>query len=216
LIVYRHDRLKIPSAAGYFTFGGPHGKPLAVGRPWGRPCQPIRLAVAESVPTWVYSEVAAVVAEARRDALDVTLETRAFTWNPTTLYYPPGEHTTDVVRVPIFARTSRPPLLAGHRQERINLGWNAAIDRDGRHEDVTSESADLYLVALHDDPATARRAVRYLIALTQGVSSSTLPDSSLRSGSSSTPDAFTPSDAAAMRSTSGCGDAPRGVVGAAG
>jgi hypothetical protein len=168
LAAAHRDRLKIPNAAGYLTFGGPHGKSLAVGRPWGRPCRPVRLAVEQSVPDWVYGQVAVVVDEARQAGLDVTLETRAFTWRTGSLYYRPGEGVPDVVRVPVFADKGRPPLLDGKRMERVRLGWDAVLDRDRRHEYVTSESAQLHLVALRDDPVAARRALRFLIALTQG------------------------------------------------
>ena len=52
----------IPGADGYRRFGGPHGKLIAVGRPWGHACQPVRFSVEEHVPDWVYTQIAAVVA----------------------------------------------------------------------------------------------------------------------------------------------------------
>jgi hypothetical protein len=36
------------------------------GRPWGVACEPIRFAVDQSVPKWAYTQIAAVVAQARK------------------------------------------------------------------------------------------------------------------------------------------------------
>ncbi|HZT66457.1 MAG TPA: hypothetical protein VFA11_11765 [Acidimicrobiales bacterium] len=201
----RQAELRIPGAPGYSTFGGPHGKPLAVGRPWGRPCQPVRFTVEQDVPDWVYNQVAAVVAEARADGIDVTVETRNFYWTPSSLYYPAGQTPETVVRVPVFSDDATPPRLRDGQPERILLGWDAAVDPDGTHEDVTSEQGVLHLAALNGDLPATRRAIRQLVALSQGIEASTSPESGIRQGS--TQDRFTPADVNAMRTMSGCGAA---------
>src|SRR5207249_10664443 len=42
--IARHlgSSLRISGAPGYRTFTGPRGEPMAVGRPWGPVCQPVR------------------------------------------------------------------------------------------------------------------------------------------------------------------------------
>jgi len=81
-LVFAIPGVAIPGAPGYRTFGGPHGKLLAVGRPWGRPCQPIRFAVDQNVPDWMYEQAAAVVAEARRDGIDAPWSPAASSGRP--------------------------------------------------------------------------------------------------------------------------------------
>ncbi|HET6909593.1 MAG TPA: hypothetical protein VFH54_09665, partial [Mycobacteriales bacterium] len=78
LIYHRNREAAIPGASGYRRFGGPHGKWLAVGRPWGHACQPVRLTVEEHVPDWVYQQVSLVTNEAHADGINITLETRNF------------------------------------------------------------------------------------------------------------------------------------------
>ena len=78
--------LAVPGTPGYSTFSGPAGKPMAVGSPWGKPCQPVVLWVAKGVPDAVYDEVQQVVTEAREAGVDVTLENRRQYWFPPELY----------------------------------------------------------------------------------------------------------------------------------
>jgi hypothetical protein len=214
LIHHRRPSRPIAGAPGYRTFGGPHGKPLALGRPWGRPCQPIRFTVEEHVPDSVYAEVGAVVAEARRDGIDVTLETRNFAWSPGSLYYAPGQSPATVARVPIFAKDGNPPRLSAGEAEHIGFGWNARVDADGRHEDVTYAQGELWMRAIAGSPQLVRRSIRQLVALTQGI----IGTSSAGSGiaRNTTVDSFSASDVRAMRLMSGCGAAAAHVVSVAG
>jgi hypothetical protein len=195
--------LAIPGAPGYSTFTGPRGKPLAVGRPWGEPCQPIRFTVEEHVPDWVYAQVATVIAEARSDGIDVTVETRRFMWSPASLYYVKGQSPASTERVGIFARDELPPQLLNGKLEHINLGWDARLDRDGRHEDLTLAQGDLWMQVLDGHPKAVRRAIRQLVAMTQGIIRTSRQDSGIASGTNI--DRFTPADIAAMKQMSGCG-----------
>lgn len=192
----------IAGAPGYHTFGGPRGKPLPLGRPWGRPCQPIRFAVDRHVPDAAYAQIAAVVREARRGGLDVTLESRSFAWSPSSLYYLDGQSPADVVEVGIFPGEGTPPRHSKRRPEHIRLGWDAQLDPDGRHETLTLAQGDLWLKSVSGDPLALRRAIRQLVALTQGIIGTSWSDSGL--ASDSTVDRFTAADIAAMKRMSGC------------
>lgn len=205
----RPTRVAIPGAAGYRTFGGPHGRALAPGRPWGRVCQPVRLAVDAAVPDAVYADVQRVVDEARRGGIDITVETRGFRWTPADLYFPPGATPVEVPRVAVFVDGMSHRLSNG-RLEAIRLGWDADLDADHHHEHLTYADGVVHAPALAADPLAARRSVRQLIALTQGVIDTTASDSGIRSGSSI--DRFTASDLAAMKAMSGCGDSAAPVV----
>jgi hypothetical protein len=191
----------IAGAPGYRTYGGPHGKVLAVGRPWGVACQPVRFTVEEHVPDWIYRQAAAVVAEARRDGIDVTIETRTFMWKPASLYYAPGQTPETTVRVPIFVKDGTPPPRHDGRPQHINLGWDARLDDGGRHEALTSMQGILYTQTTGND-RTARRSVRQLIALTQGIIDADRSDSAIALDTSI--DRFSAADIAAMKRMSGC------------
>jgi hypothetical protein len=204
LIIERNAALAIPGAPGYSTFAGPHGKPLPVGRPWGRPCQPIRFTVEANVPGWVYAQIAAVVSEARQDGIDVTLENRKFLWSPGSLYYVGGQSPATTVRVAIFRHDETPPQLAHGQPEHIGLGWDTRLDLDGRNEDLTLAQADLWMRTLNGNPQAVRRSIRQLIAMTQGIIRTSRPDSAIADGSRI--EHFTPADVAAMQRMSGCAD----------
>ena len=200
----------IAGSPGYSTFTGPAGKPFPVGRPWGKACQPIRFTVEEHVPDDVYAQIVSVVNEARADGLDVTMEDRSFMWNLDSLYYPPGTTSDDAQRVGIFVNNGSPFMSSDGQPAHVDLGWDATLDPDGRHEDLTSAQGTLQMAVLAGDVVGQRRAVRDLIALTLGVAASTQSDSDLRNGA--TRDSFSPADIAAMKHMSGCGDAPAAVV----
>ena len=202
-IVYEHGQdLAIPGAPGYSTFTGPLGKPLPVGRPWGRPCQPVRFAVEEHVPDWVYDQVDAVVTAARRDGIDVALETRQFFWSPGTLYYMDGQTTASTVRIGIFADDGTPPELSNGQPEHIGFGWDAILDPDGHNEDLTQADGMLWMQTLGANAKAVRRSVRQLIAMTQGIMSTSRRSSGIARDSNI--DRFTTADIAAMDRMSGC------------
>jgi len=210
LVLVRSHERDIAGASGYHRFGGPHGKFLAVGRPWGHPCQPVRLSVESHVPDWIYQQVLDVVDEARRDGINVTLETRDFQWAPSSVYYPPGGSATTVPRVAVFADGGDPPPLDNGMPRHLSLGWDATLDPDGHHEDVTYAQGTLWLQTIDGQAEAARRSVRYLIALTQGIISTSRTDSGI--GSDLSVDEFTPADVAAMQVMSGCNGAATAVV----
>ena len=195
--------LSIPGAPGYSTFTGPLGKPLPVGRPWGKACQPVRFTVEEHVPQWVYVQIAATIAQARRDGIDVTVENRQFLWTPSSLFYVNGQSPASTVRIPIFANDGPPPLLSNGKPEHIELGWNAHPDPDGLHEDLISAQGILWMRTIDGNALSVRRSTRFLIALTQGVISASQQDSAIADGN--TVDNFTQADIAAMKRMSGCG-----------
>jgi hypothetical protein len=214
-LAYRRNIvLTIPGAPGYRTVTGPQGKPLAVGRPWGQACQPVRFTVEEHAPDWAYTQVAAVVAEARRDGLNVTLETREFRWTPASLYYPPGLSPATVPRVAVFAHTEKPPSRSDGKPENIGLGWDAKVDADRRHEDLAGVDGDFWMQTLDGQPQAVRRSMRQLVAMTQGIGRATRDDSGIARDSNI--DQFSTADVAAMRMMSGCGDAAAPVVAGSG
>lgn len=64
-------------------------------------------------------QVAAVVIQARRDGVDVTMEHRQFAWSPSSLYYVDGQVRSSTVQVPIFAANRASPALSNGQPERI-------------------------------------------------------------------------------------------------
>jgi hypothetical protein len=203
LVSFVHTRLQalqIPGAAGYRTFSGPSGKPLAVGKPWGERCQPIVFEVGKGIPQSVYTQLQQVVQLARNEGVDVTLATQKDSWFTGSLY-PPGLTSGQVKFVALFPDTATPPLLRFDVPEHIAFQWNAKPSPDGRHEIVTYMQADLYLKAL-TGPASIRRAARQLVAFSQGVAGSSASGSGIADGSGV--DSFSPRDIAAMELMSGC------------
>lgn len=202
------QRVRSDLSGGYITFVGPLGRRLPEGRPWGRACQPIRLAVEKHVADAVYAQVAAVVAEARRGGLDIAIETRGYRWYPTSLYYPPGVVAADVKRVGVFSDALPAPRLRNGSPERVGFDYDAAPDADGGHEVLTSAMGTLRMATLAGHPREQRTAVRQLVALTQGVDAGHrakgATDTGLSTGTAV--DAFTRADLAVMRAMSGCGD----------
>lgn len=203
-LVEEFTPLLIPGAPGYFTFTGPHGYPGPVGRPWGAPCKPVLFGVSAAVPNAMYSQIAAVIHEAREQGLDVAIESRQFKWRPNALFYRDGEtrRTTEIVS--IFADDGPVPDVTGYkRPQDSQLSWDTRVDADGRHEDLTNVQGTLWMRVVRRDPETLRRAIRQLIALTQGIGDATDPASSGIANWSPI-DGFTPQDIAAMLKMSGC------------
>jgi len=197
------SELAIPSAPGYTTMTGPHGKPLAAGRPWGDACEPLRVVAEQEMPADVYAQLARVVGEARQIGLNVTLEDRAYRWAPATLRIPAGMDPGSVPAVVIGTTNAPAPTLSSGRPERIGEGWDARLDADGRHEDLTGAGGRLYLATLGGSPAAQRTALRELLALAEGVGRTTHRDSGIRFDSAA--DGFTAADVQALHVMSGCG-----------
>jgi hypothetical protein len=146
-----HRYPNIAGAPGYHTYGGPHGKVLAVGRPWGVPCRPVRFIVDAHAPDWIYWQAVAVVNEARQDGIDVTIETRGFMWQRASLYYAPGQTPDTTVPVSIFVKDGTPPRRDDGKPEHIDLHWDARLDDGGHHEAVTRMEGILYTQSLGGD-----------------------------------------------------------------
>jgi hypothetical protein len=197
----RHGDLAIPGAPGYYTFTGPLGGPMQVGRPWGKSCQPVLFDVASDIPRSVYLQVAKVVGQARAAGLDVTIINLGNLWEPG-LLYPPGQAFSTVKEVHIYAATGIPPLLAGGHPEHISIGWDARPAPDGRHEILTETQASLYMKEVVGQAFSTRRSMRQLIAFTQGISESVVSGSGLAEGTGT--DGFRTRDIAAMQVMSGC------------
>jgi hypothetical protein len=199
--------LGIPGEPGYVTFTGPDGKPMAVGDPWGTPCEPIVLAVSMGIPNGVVSQINEVAQEARAAGVDVTIQNRQTEWVPGDLY-PPGLTTGDVQFVPIYTTEVVPPELSDGRSEHIAIGWDASPSADRSHEVITDLQGTLYLQALSNAPALVRKSIRQLIAFSQGVDSIGPAGSGIAQGSNV--DSFSARDIAAMQRMSGCHYEPEG------
>jgi hypothetical protein len=200
---------EIPTAFGYYTFSGPRGLPMAFSRPWGLACKPIVFRFGTSVPARIYDEAAPVIDRAHNQGdLDVTAATRTNNWHPNTLYYGGGQTPKTITVVDIFDNYGKPPALANGKPEDIKLTWDAKLDRDKRNEDLTNVQGFLWNRVVAGHPQLVRRAIRQLIAMTQGVDGTTLAVSGISNPASV--DRFTLSDDQAMLRMSGCDTAPVG------
>jgi len=196
--------LAIPGAPGYTTLDGPDGLPLAVGRPWGPPCQPIVFSVNHAIPALADQELAVVVAQARATGVDVTLEDPQGYWQPGDLY-PPGLTNAEVKFVPVSVDSTAAPKLSDGGPEHIGFGWDGHPSADGIHDQLTGVQATLYARDLAD-PAAYRLADRQLIGFAEGVAASTAPGSGIARDSNV--DGFSSQDTMAMRMMSGCTTVP--------
>ena len=191
----------ILGAPGYTTLTGPEGKPLPVGRPWGRPCEPIVIVAAAHVPDLAYTEIQEATEKARAAGVDVTVADRRFHWQPTDLY-PTGLTNANVRFVVISANATSSPRLPDGNPEHIGFTWDTTVAADGRHEVLTSLEGVLYLKNLGQEGAAYGVAARQFIAISQGVGGSTTPGSAIAQGT--TVASYSSGDLAAMRRMSGC------------
>jgi hypothetical protein len=203
--------------SGYTTFTGPSGLPLREAQPWGPVCQPIVFSVGKDVPADVYAQIVSVVNEARTAGLDVTVEDRSSNWRTDSLWYPlelQGDPATlqsaGIRTVGIFVNNGAYPLLNTGQPEHVGLTWTVVPDSDGQHDDLTGAQATLQMKTLAGDAAAQRHAMRYIVALTQGIAGSSRSDSGLKTGT--TRDSFSKKDISAMKIMSGCDDAPDATV----
>lgn len=194
LLTRQLSGLSIPGEPGYFAVDGHHGH-VAFGRPWGEACRPIRFAVNRTVPDWVYTQIATVVAQARAQGIDVAIESRGLQWKHGALYYRSGQSAATSVQVNIVATTAKAKLP-------MELSWKTKLDGDKHSADLTSVGASFSLKQLDGRAATVRRSIRQLIAWTQGIFETTDPISGITLRSFT--DSFTPSDVSAMLAMSGC------------
>jgi Domain of unknown function (DUF4190) len=197
-------QVQISGAPGYTTFTGSSGEPLAEGRPWGVTCQPIVFQAGNDVPDSIYTPLVQVVQMARASGMDVTVATRQDRWYPTALY-PAGLTDRSVQFVSVLTDSQTPPLLSFGEPEHIEFDWNTVTNADGTHDVLTYLQADMYLQSL-TNPFDVRRAIRQLIAFSQGVAGSDATGSGI--ADQSTVDGFSAGDYAAMRLMSGCRHPP--------
>lgn len=189
----------IPGAPGYYTMHGPHGRPLAVGVPWGTPCAPIVVVTPRTLPEPMYRVIAQTVHAAWANGLNIVVTHRNGDVPLTALYQTPGsvlDHNVNVV----VGQTSSDPATP-----HLRLGWNAELTPDGRHERLTSLQGIFYLSTLEQEPepVTLRKVVRYMIGFTAGIGSSTKQGSAFEHLADAA-DRFSPSDVHAMLTMSGC------------
>ncbi len=183
--------MTIPKAPGYLAFLGAGELPAALGRPWGRACQAVRFVPSRSLPPAVARRVSAVVAAARARGLEVTTAAQ------------PGAVTVAIGAAAAPRRGSSGQLISIRRRTRTLPGGRAVV--------LTSLGATLYTGALARHPAGLGLAIRRLIALGQGIESSTLPQSGLSPHGAR---AFTTADISAMLYTSGCSRVAPGTLAA--
>lgn len=201
----------IQGEPGYFAIAGQQGQAVPFGRPWGAACQPIRFAVDSSVPGWVYSQIASVVAQARAEKIDVVLESRDGRWKHSALYYRGGQSAATTKQVKIVAGAGT-PSTAKH-QAAMRLTTDTKLDANRHNDDLTSVTAAFDMQVVGSSTASVRRSIRQLIAWTQGISETTDPISGITQRSFT--DRFTTSDLSAMLTMSGCSALPTTVTGIA-
>lgn len=192
----------IAGAPGYATMPGPDGHALPVGEPWGRPCAPVVLMLPRSISPWMQGQVDGVVSAARSSGVDVTVTAPEGLWNPQDLY-PSGLSDSSVEFVPLTLSSGPPGTVpANGGVAHSELDWNTGEAPDLHHATITWLSEKLYTQAIGHDARAARRAIRQVIAASQGVLSTTRTHSGIADGSRL--DAFSTQDLAAMRVMSGC------------
>lgn len=197
----RLEHLSIPGATGYFTFSGPGNLPATVGRPWGRACEPIAFVIGSRLPISVRRQVLQVIAAARDQGLDVTATVGGRLLGAG-LFYRDGQSARTTAKVPILAGTGNPPALPDGRSQQITIATTMRADRSGQGDDLTGVTGTLQLRALNGQPDAIQRAIRQLIAWTQGIGRTGNAVSGI--ANAATPDRFTAADVAAMLKMSGC------------
>ncbi len=187
---------------GYYTMGGPRHLPLQVGAPWGVRCMPVVIQAGSSLPDAEYAVLAEVVREAHDKGLDVTIADRDQRYDVRALYHAPGP-LAGPEYVPVFADRGAQTAAAPHETE----GWDAALDRDGKHEYLTSMSQHVHLEAVEGHPEVMRKTSLRLLGLTQGVLLSTSDHSAFGADFDSAPATLSAQDVHAMLTMSGCAGA---------
>ena len=200
VLVGQLSSLAIPGHPGYFAVEGMHAHAVTIGRPWGQPCKPVRVAVASGVPDWIYTQITTVAGQARKQGIDVTVESRKLRWNHGSLYYRDGQTAATSAQIDVAATGVTPSTSKAKLP--MQLTWNSKLDADKTTEDLTSVSAVFSLPALKGSTRTVRRSIRQLIAWTQGISETTDPVSGITLRSFT--DRYTSGDVAAMLAMSGC------------
>ena len=188
---------------GYYTYGGPHRKPIQLGAPFGRPCKPIVVRFEDSVPAAPYQSFVDVVQEANAAGVNITITERngAFLFSQ---LYPPGQRLDTVQIVAVFADKETPKRLSSGTLEHFSFGWDAVLAEDGRHEYVTDVNIKLHLSSLGGDASAFREAALGFVGFTQGIAVSTAPGSAFAAEFTTGAGRFSAQDINAMLTMSGC------------
>lgn len=190
-------------AGGYSSFTGPRGLTVTGGAPWGAPCAAVLVHIPEHAPSVLETAIRDVVAEAHRGGVNVSVATGT-DWDMTGFVRPP-EVGTPPRHAVIVLDDGEPGTTRDGSPTTVTMGWSMERAPDGASEYLTQLRARFYTQTLAGDALTERKAVRYLIGWSQGISGSSLAGSGIASLMHLAGDAFTPSDLAAMRTMSGCG-----------
>jgi hypothetical protein len=177
--------------AGYPVLRGNQGWPIAVGRPWGTPCAPVRLVPGESLPAAWRARLREVVAEAADGGVPVV---------PTTDV--PDERPTNAVG--LDAVRDQTPLLPDGRPQRLFWQITTDLAPDARSERILGLQTVVFPASVGDRAADQRRVLRTLLARSFGLDGATRPGSGLTAELASTVDRFSPADLAALRAMAGC------------
>jgi len=70
------------------------------------------------------------------------------------------------------------------KPENLGVGWDAKVDADGRHEDLTGVDGDFWMQTLEGQPQAVRCSMRQLVAMTQGIVRTSRHDSGIALDSS--------------------------------
>jgi hypothetical protein len=191
-------------AAGYSTFEGPRGLPMAVGSPWGTACAPVVLTLDVDAPLEMVAAASEVASEADGDGLNVVFGDSMGTYDVSHLrnVAPDG---TGVHPITVRVSNAAPPKLATGKPRIDTIGWSASLAADGRHERLTKIVVTIYARAVARNEVLARGAMRDAVAWSMGVAGSANVGSGLYSDRAHRADLFTDNDVAALRAMSGCG-----------
>ncbi|MFN8148993.1 MAG: hypothetical protein U0R76_16220 [Candidatus Nanopelagicales bacterium] len=194
------DASRIAAIAGYQVNGGPHGRAMEAGGPWGFACAPVLFRLDASTPPAVAAQFSGVVSAASQQGLNVAAVVGGADPTSGTLT---GDPTSWVV-VPVTYSLAAAPANEEGRPMSLGGEYGGRLTPDGRWEDYTFWTLVLYGSTLGDDAFLQRKAARVAVARVTGLAGSLSPSSGITRGMRSEVDAFTPADLAAMHAMSGC------------
>ncbi len=189
------------AAAGYSTFGGPRGLPLAVGTPWGVRCAPVVLSLDVNASADYIAAASEVVDQANGAGVNVAFGDTGGSYDASKLVGAKDDG-SNVNHAVVRISTAAPPQDAARALK--SFAWNASLAADGQHEYLTKVVVTIYDRNAGDSDVHRRAAMRGALAVAQGISGSSKPGSGLYSRVSKEPDIFTDNDLLALRTMSGC------------
>ncbi len=194
------DASRIPAIAGYQVNGGPHGRAMEAGGPWGFACAPVLFRLDASTPPAVVAQFSGVVSAASEQGLNMAAVIDGAEPPSGTLA---GDPSSWIV-VPVAYSLAAAPANEEGRPMTLGGEYGGRLTPDGRWEDYTSWTLVLYGRTMADDPLLQRKAARVAVARVTGLAGSLSPSSGITRGMRSEVDAFTPADLAAMHAMAGC------------